>query len=314
MDQTTIGEYIFKQLMIQGQLPGKQDFVLKPLSTISEKSPRMTVKIEKTDGNAEHHHQTKGPEILFVFSGKMVVKTAGKEFPIGAGNFIFFDEETKYTLLPLHWGDVLVRINMDSSFELKDFLENIYNTRSSVSGMINKINHAYRKDHYAVFNAPKVDNSSYVIDRVLIEYVEPGLLYCDKISHLLAVLVLVLLENDCYVDPGAVNLQSKYQISDFTDYITKNFQNITLTSMARFFGYNPSYLSTELKQTTGYSYKELVENERMKQAVELLKNPAYTINEVVNYVGYTSKSFFYKKFKAHYEMSPAKMREQLSER
>ncbi|GAW62873.1 hypothetical protein Lacidipiscis_00047 [Ligilactobacillus acidipiscis] len=29
MDQTTIGEYIFKQLMMQEQLPGKDDFVLK---------------------------------------------------------------------------------------------------------------------------------------------------------------------------------------------------------------------------------------------------------------------------------------------
>lgn len=314
MDQTTIGEYIFKQLMMQEQLPGKDDFVLKTMSKISAKSPRMTVKIEKIDGQREHHHQTDGPEILFVFSGKMVFKTFNKEFPLTSGNFIFFDQETEYTLLPLHWGDVLVRINMDASFELKNFLENVYNTRLSVTSLLNKIISAYGKDHYVIFNAPKVDNSSYVIDRVLIEYVEPKLLYCDKVSHLLAILVLSLLENDCYVDAGNVNLQSKYQISDFTNYIEKNFQNISLSSMARFFGYNPRYLSTELKQTTGYSYKELVENERMKQAIELLKNPAYTINDIVNFVGYTSKSFFYKKFKAHYEVSPAKMREKLAQK
>lgn len=311
MDQTTIGEYVFKQLMIQDQFPGQDDFVLKTKSKISAKSPRMTVKIEKTDGHREHQHHTEGPEILFVFSGKILFKTPNKEFSLAGGNFIFFDEDTEYTLSPLHWGDVLVRINMDTSFEFKHFLENIYNTRSSVTGLISKIICAYSTKHYVIFNAPKVDNSSFLIDRILIEYVEPKLLYCDKVSHLLAILVLLLLENDCYVDSEKVDFQSKYQISDFINYIEKNFQNISLSSMGRFFGYNPSYLSTELKQNTGYSYKELVENERMQQATELLKNPAYTINDIVNFVGYTSKSFFYKKFKEHYNDSPAKMRAKL---
>lgn len=311
MDQTKIGEYVFKQLMTQDQLPGKDEFILKPMSKVSEKSSRMTIKIEKTNDQKTHQHQTLMPEILFVFSGKMAINIEGQEFPVAGGNFVFLDTGTNYRILPLQWGDVLVRIQMDGSFELKHFLENVYNTRSTVTGMINKIIEAYTDQHYVVFNAPKVDNTSYVIDRVLIEYVEPGLLYCEKVSHLLAVLVLLLLENDCYVDPSSINLQSKYQIADFTEYIKRNFQNITLTSMASFFGYNPSYLSTELKKTTGYSYKELVENERMEQATELLKNPAYTINDVVNYVGYTSKSFFYKKFKAHYDMSPAQMRTKL---
>jgi YesN/AraC family two-component response regulator len=74
--------------------------------------------------------------------------------------------------------------------------------------------------------------------------------------------------------------------------------------MGQSFGFNPSYLSTLLKKGTGKAFKELLQIQRLNQAALYLSNTDLPIPEIAQEVGYSSVTFFYKKFKELFNETP----------
>lgn len=91
-------------------------------------------------------------------------------------------------------------------------------------------------------------------------------------------------------------------------YIQNNYANLSLNELARFFGYSPRHISRLIKNNTGKSFAEITKELRMKKAAELLKNPDTSIESVMEMVGYSDTSTFYKAFRGYYGMPPAEYR------
>ena len=68
------------------------------------------------------------------------------------------------------------------------------------------------------------------------------------------------------------------------------------------------WLSREIKKQTGKTYKELLQEKRMQQAVWLLTNSAVSVSDIIESVGYDNTSYFYRKFREKYGMSPKEYR------
>ena len=93
-------------------------------------------------------------------------------------------------------------------------------------------------------------------------------------------------------------------------YIDTNFKTATLKSTAARFGYSPSYLSTLLTKTTGYSFTDLKHDICMSQAAFLLSNTDMIISDVAQSVGFSNMSFFYSLFNRKFNTTPAEYRSQ----
>ena len=70
-----------------------------------------------------------------------------------------------------------------------------------------------------------------------------------------------------------------------------------------------SGMSRLIRQKTGHTYKELLQRRRFRKAVELLMETELPVNDVVAAVGYENNSYFYRKFRERYEMTPNEYRE-----
>ena len=92
-------------------------------------------------------------------------------------------------------------------------------------------------------------------------------------------------------------------------YIQSNYARLTLTELARFFGYSERHITRIIKSSTGKSFSEITKELRMKKSAELLANPDIPITSVVEMVGYNDLSTFYKAFRSYYGMTPAKYRQ-----
>ena len=77
--------------------------------------------------------------------------------------------------------------------------------------------------------------------------------------------------------------------------------------------YDIYWLSREIKKRTGKTYKELLQTKRMNQAVYLLSSSTLPVADVIESVGYDNTSYFYRKFKEKYGVSPKEYREQVKE-
>ena len=79
-------------------------------------------------------------------------------------------------------------------------------------------------------------------------------------------------------------------------------------------GYDVYWLSREIRRRTGKTYKELLQEKRMQQAVYLLTNSQIPVTDIIESIGYDNTSYFYRKFRERYGMSPKEYRKALRER
>lgn len=96
-------------------------------------------------------------------------------------------------------------------------------------------------------------------------------------------------------------------------YIEGHYRNGTLSELAKMMKYDVYWLSREIKKRTGKTYKELLKAKRMNQAAYLLSNSRLAVADIIESVGYDNSSYFYRKFKERYGVSPKEYRDGVKE-
>lgn len=99
--------------------------------------------------------------------------------------------------------------------------------------------------------------------------------------------------------------------TNFQDYIREHFmENISLEDVAGHFMLAPSYCSRLVKETTGSNFTQILVEERMKKARELLGNTQMRIYEIAGCVGYGDVKYFNRVFKKEIGMTPQQCRKE----
>lgn len=74
--------------------------------------------------------------------------------------------------------------------------------------------------------------------------------------------------------------------------------------------HRPTYaVSRLLKKHTGSNFKALLQQRRLQQATYLLTNTPLPVDSILQHIGYDNSSYFYRKFREKYGISPAEYRQ-----
>ena len=95
---------------------------------------------------------------------------------------------------------------------------------------------------------------------------------------------------------------------DIGDYIKTHYREITIRDLVDRFHFNEDYFNRVLKERSGKTYSEYLQDIRLSKAMELLSDTQMTVEQVAVSVGYQNKGYFYKIFTAKYHMTPAQAR------
>lgn len=88
-------------------------------------------------------------------------------------------------------------------------------------------------------------------------------------------------------------------------YMSQHFrEELTLSTLARQFGYNPSYLSRSFKENFGISFCKYITMLRLREAILLLKSGESSITKCAFESGFGSMRSFYRAFHEEFGMSP----------
>ena len=120
-------------------------------------------------------------------------------------------------------------------------------------------------------------------------------------------LLFTLLVND----PGLMELGTTEQNAavKVLAYIEENYRQGSLTDIAAALHYDVAALSRLVKQKTGKSYTEHLQEKRLSQAAWLLKNTGMRVDDAARNVGYENISYFHRIFAERFGMSPKKYRD-----
>lgn len=128
----------------------------------------------------------------------------------------------------------------------------------------------------------------------------------DTSARLKSILVSVIKERTPRTDAKAL-LCSKIQ-----GYIKLNAgKQINLSSIAKHFGYHPTYLGEIFKERLGVTVYQAIISERIRIAKRWLSETDTPIDEIAFEVGFSSRPHFCTAFKAHTGLSPLQYRKQI---
>lgn len=106
-----------------------------------------------------------------------------------------------------------------------------------------------------------------------------------------------------------IKTEHKKPITQVLDYIRENHaKNLTLQETAELFHFSTSHLSRLIKSNTGLNFSEYLNQVRLQQAAELLKDPTLKISLIASRVGYRDPSYFNRLFKKKFGMTPNQYR------
>lgn len=92
-------------------------------------------------------------------------------------------------------------------------------------------------------------------------------------------------------------------------YIETSYVNCSFAEIARQLHYDPSWLSREVKRSTGKTFTQLVQEKRLSQAAFLLRNTGRNVSDISVAVGYENISYFHRIFANTFGKSPKHYRD-----
>lgn len=253
-------------------------------------------------------HQHEFIELCYVWSGRSIQRIEGKEIETCKGDVCIFDTQAVHSIEAAGKEDILINILMR-----KEFFDTAFLSRMTRQGIVSEflveaVTKKRRKVHYLYFPSHQNKKIHGIMEQILLEYFTEDLGMAEVLESYLIILFTELFRvmRDESIEKNAVS--SDVQILDLLAYIEENYEHCTLTDMGKRFGFHGNYLTSLLKEKTGRSFVEHVQEQKLQKARTLLENTDLSVTELIAMCGYNNMNFFYKKFKEAYGCTPAQFR------
>ncbi|MDQ0300278.1 AraC-like DNA-binding protein/mannose-6-phosphate isomerase-like protein (cupin superfamily) [Salibacterium salarium] len=247
-------------------------------------------------------------EINYMYSGTCTQYVDGQEIQLFEGQVCLMDSDVPHSIEELGMNDILVNVIMKKKTFLSAFLGKLSSHGLVTEFLVNAISENQKHDQYIIFHSEKNKELHDVFEKMMCEFFDPADYSSDIIHAYLPVMFIELMRVYKY-DINFDRNNEKAVIAEILQYMEEHYQDCTLSSLAEEFNFNKNYLGNLLKERTGKTFIEFIQMQRMIQAANLLANTDVSIEQAGIEAGYESTSFFYRKFKKYFGMTPKAFRE-----
>lgn len=250
-------------------------------------------------------------EIIYVLRGHCTNQVYGREETLVEGDLCLIAPDMAHAIYADSSSLVLNIILRKDNIE--NIFYNILRDRNQISDFM--VNSLYAKDHaaYLVFHTRSDQDMRGQILDMYREQEFHGDVFSDRIiSSMLVIFFSRLMRKysrSAYIPAEAEN---RSDAAPFFQHILKDYRTITLTDLAKRMNYSVPYCSRHIKDVTGYTFLQLLQQIRFRKAENLLRTSSLSIQKISSALGYENPENFIRAFKKVYGVSPAKFRSQLA--
>lgn len=247
-------------------------------------------------------------EILYMCSGRTVhTINGGPPLTLRAGELLFLNQRARHGVARAGMEDVGVNFIVLPPFF--DYALELIGTDNVLGrfllGGLRRGGGEIGALHFRVAGAAQVQN---LVENLLWSLVESQPNSRRITQATMGVLLLQLLN---HVDelssrgemPGGMVLAALREIEE-------NYRGADLTRLAEEHHVSLSYLSSAVHQATGRTFKDLLREKRLTKAARLLRETKLPVEDIIAAVGYENTSYFYRRFRELYGLSPKEYRKE----
>lgn len=258
----------------------------------------------------EASYRTDTPTLLMCLSGEATIFAKNLSLKLEAGNIVFLNSGVSYQLQLINNESILIKFKMKPRFSWQTELSNMHLYHAQEKNLTDLFLVQINQNGYFCFKNTSVMWPSQILKQLVQEYINGSLFMWTMAKNYMNLVVFASLRMQKFVMPHERKTQ-EFKARLLDEYIDAHYNDISLEKAAQYFGFNKNYFSSMIKEKTGKSFVDHVDEKRMREARRLLAQPDVSLYDIINRVGYSSKSFFYKKFNRYYGMTPAAMRKKL---
>ncbi|KRL61916.1 helix-turn-helix transcriptional regulator [Lactobacillus psittaci] len=246
---------------------------------------------------------------LFLENGTASVNVNKQVINLNRGNILYLKPGIEFEIMDQTAETLIIKLAVNHIFNPENKLKQLPTTADAEAKIIHEVQSLLQNNGYLLIKTTRLMKESQLIDLICNEYLNSDLFMREIIIANFSILLASCLRMESF--NRQTNKRNQLAGTELDQYIDMHFADINLKGAAEYFGFNTNYFSSIVKQKTGKSFVEHVDERRMQEAKRLLAQPNLSLQDIVTRVGYSSKSFFYKKFNQYYGTTPAMMREEL---
>jgi len=252
-------------------------------------------------------HRHNYVEVIYMCQGTTTHIVNGNEVVLLEGDLLFLNQNAVQEILPADREDIAINFII---------LPEFFNTAFTMMGeeenllrdfLVDSLGQGRHCAPYLYFHVADVLPIQNLIENMVwtLLYDQPNKRSNNQIT--MGLLVLQLQNHMDKMEIGDEAYDREFAIT-VLNYIEGHYKNGTLMRLAELMGVDIYWLSREIKKRLGKTYKELLLSKRMSQAAFLLSRSKISVTDIIEAVGYDNTSYFYRKFKERYRVSPKEYR------
>lgn len=249
-------------------------------------------------------------EITYMYSGRTRhVVNGEKVIDLNTGELLMFDQSTYHSIERAEENDIAINFIVLPQFF--DYALGLIGSDNILGEfLINNLRNKKDSIGYLHFKVSDIITIQNIMENLIVSLLnhEPNYKQINQIT--MGLLFLQLLNYTERLDTSRNVAGANLLVLEVLREIEENYKNANLTNIAKRHKVSLAYISKMMRKTTGLSYKELLQEKRLSKSASLLLSTKRSISDIIESVGYTNSSYFFKLFKGRYGVSPREFRQE----
>lgn len=247
-------------------------------------------------------------EIIYMCEGITTHIIDGEhKITLEQGDLLFLNKNSLHEIMPASINDIA--INFIVLPEFFDVGFRMMNEENAVRDfLIGSLKQTTSDNNYMHFKLKDVIPAQNLIENMVWSLLNKQVDNRQIIQTTMGLLLLELLRNTEKMEQQDHNQYERKLVFTVLRQIEENYRNVNLSQLAEEYNQPIYYLSKLVKQSTGQTFKELLQAKRLNQASYFLTSTKLSIADIISAVGYDNTSYFHRVFKDKYHVTPKEYR------
>lgn len=264
---------------------------------------KFSIRVKRREINIpKHRHQY--IEIVYVLEGKVKQNINKQTYEMEKGDICILDKNVQHSSEPLKDSDVVINMLLTPEFFDCVFMNLLSDDNHISNFIINSLYSMNTTQKFITYHVEEKTTLHMILENLLKEYFSEKTRSFAALNGYLLIFFTELSRGLTENKEEAIDKLLKSLKKELLQYIRDNFKNCDLKTMSGYFHFHPNYLSNLIKKEFGKNLKDILIELRMSEAANLLENTDMSIESIMDQVGYTNHSYFYKVFKKQYGCTP----------